>query len=862
MGSQPTRRTLAIIGALVLGAGIACAAESKERKEYPDYQEVIKDHEKITGFLTLWYDKEKDSLLLEIPKGKLAQEFLLATSIAGGGRFTGFQWGERLLHWEARGKKLLLVEPELRHPRGKESPSARLIERTYPDGILRAVPIATRSSRGDYVVDLGAVLKSDLAGLGSVLGGKLDKDLSRWLPIKNFPSNTELSLDAIAMKGASGSRGVVHFSLSELPSTGYAPRDADDRVGYFLTVLRDWRSKLSERTTFRRYINRWHLEKRDKEARLSEPVEPIIFYIEETVPVPLRRYVKEGILAWNEAFERCGFLDAIIVRGQWESDEFASLDPEDVRYNFFRWIVSGGGFAMGPSRVHPRTGQILDADIIFDDAFLRYFVEEYERSNPATGEVLTQHDPVLEHFLEQHLPPTVEEPFLTGNAQAPCQYARGLVHELNVARAAMAAEGKRELPMEFLGQMLKEVVMHEVGHTLGLRHNFRASAWKTMEEINKVTDADEPTVASVMDYNGANFVPEGLEQGVYITRALGPYDLWAIEYGYRVPTKEEKDESKMLAAIASRSGEPALAYATDEDTSLLGPDPLVNRFDLGQDLVAYARQRVALVRKLLADVETWAVDEGDSYSRLRHMFNALLGEYGQACRFAARYVGGQYISRSHRGDEGADAPITVVPAAQQREAVDFLCESMFAPGAWEFSPDLLQLMAAGRYSHWSSDDYDSNLDYDLHDRIRSMQAGTLFVLLNPVALSRLHGSPVLVAKGEDRYTVPEHLDRLMTSIWSELQEAPPEGQPYIDSFRRGLQRQMVAYLQPLVLDPAGKNVPADVNAIARSQLAGLEGRIAQTLTQWGEQMDPYSRAHLEDTRERVQRLLTASYQLR
>ena len=314
------------------------------------------------------------------------------------------------------------------------------------------------------------------------------------------------------------------------------------------------------------------------------------------MPKKYRRYVREGILEWNKAFEKAGLRNAIAVRQQTDNT-WDKIDPEDVRYNFFRWIVSGRSFAMGPSRANPLTGQILDADIIFDDSMVRTWETTYaalSASGPAGA-----HDPQLKEFLdlnpEWDFVPTAErllpesysvsgvnlegDPDVyeaLGHQHAGfCTYSQGLVHEMSLGQAVLSAIGNLAGREEFVGQMIKEVVTHEVGHTLGLRHNFKASAWKPLREILGSTDKSVPTCASVMDYTPAEFNLDPEKQGVYINPALGPYDYWAIEYGYRTTDKEHEDEAALLKAITSRCAEPALDYATDYDTSFFAPDPLV-----------------------------------------------------------------------------------------------------------------------------------------------------------------------------------------------------------------------------------------------------------------------------------------------
>ena len=436
------------------------------------------------------------------------------------------------------------------------------------------------------------IFMSDDAGIGSAIGTgfSFQSDRSTWAMVKPLKDNLELEVAAVytgrsSVETVPNSRGVqvhVHYSVRELPkvgSNGYKPREADDRIGYFLTVIKDFSDK-AEDEHFVRYINRWNLQKKDDKAELSPPKEPIMFYIEKTAPVALRPTIEAGILEWNKAFEKIGFANAIRVQNEEDLEAQVNLDidPEDVRYNFFRWITADAGFAMGPSRVNPRTGQILDADIIFDARFLNYWKQDYELFTDEDAARLHPNWTPLDEAAHGGMVPTSRHLHT-----AACRFGHqmqqqmGFAAALMTARGDLAADGK--LPKEFIHQGLKEVVMHEVGHTLGLRHNFKASTWKSLNEIReKGASPTEPIVASVMDYSPANIAATKETQGLYYSQTLGPYDVWAIEYGYK---PFASDETKELAAIAARSGEPGLDYATDEDTRSSDSDPLSNRFDLG-----------------------------------------------------------------------------------------------------------------------------------------------------------------------------------------------------------------------------------------------------------------------------------------
>ena len=508
-----------------------------------------------------------------------------------------------------------------------------------------------------------------------------------------YASNGRARFDSVP-----DSRGVtinVHYSISRIKAAGgYKPRKADDRVGYFLTVVKDY-SRQDERDRFVRYINRWRLEKADAAADLSPPKKPLIFWLENTIPYQYRPTIREGILEWNKAFEKAGFADAIEVRQQ---PEAADWDAEDVNYNTFRWITSSAGFAMGPSRVNPYTGQILDADIIFDADFLQYWQQEFETLTPQSVADMTGGPLRYDDYLQMlRAGWQSESQFLVS-----CSRRQSMARQFAFGRTALqmirGSTSHAEEMENMIRQGLKGTVMHEVGHTLGLKHNFKSSAWLDLDELNRAA-AGQPLIASVMDYDAVNIVPRGQRQGQYFTGTLGPYDDWAIEYGYRPFESHEKNE---LTKIAARSGEAGLSYASDEDSRGFDVDPLSNRWDLGKDPLDFATRQADLVRELAADVVDRTTREGDDYAMSRQAFNVLLSTQGQAMFTAARLVGGIETSRSHKGDPDAPVPLQVVSATRQRAALQLLSARVFSDEPFHIPPAVYNYLIASRWVHWGA----------------------------------------------------------------------------------------------------------------------------------------------------------------
>jgi hypothetical protein len=838
-------------------------AEDQAGKPPSKFEQATVGAKKADGFSQekMWNVYYKDQqILVDLKNNQLNKDFIVLTSIARGVSsgmvIGGMTWGDDVL-WQFRkvGDKMHVVRRNVRFKAKPGTPEASAVKIAYGDSILYSLPIVADTPQGN-LVDMTRVFFSDDEMVGRMLNAHFVMDRSTVAKIKSLPNNCEIQIAAVyagnnpnsgpeTVVDPRGMQVVVHYSISELPDTHYKPRLADDRVGYFLTATKDF-SDQNDDEHFVRYITRWDLQKADPSAKLSPPKQPIRFYLEKTVPIKLRPIIRAGILEWNKAFEKLGYDNAIEVLQQTDDAEW---DPEDVNYNTFRWITAEAGFAMGPSRVNPLTGQILDADIIFDASFLRYWKQEYENLTPTAIAALAGED--------VHSQP--EPPFFGDRGdRAACRLSKGMQRQMGFAAAAFAARGeldkRGELPDEFLMQALKEVVMHETGHTLGLRHNFKASAWKTMSEIEDPAKSEEPIVASVMDYSPVNVVAAGAKQTAYYTTTIGPYDYWAIEYGYKPVSG---DESAELAKIASRSGEAGLDDATDEDTrGTLDPDPLANRFDLGKDPMTYSHRQMAMAANLIPKILDRAVDNGDGYQRARQAFGLLFGEYWRTAFFTARIPGGVYVHRDHKGDNQARMPLKPVEVEQQRGAMKLLADTALSPMV--FDSQLLNSLAATRWSHWGMQDTD-RVDYPIHDNVANMQSRLVGILLSSTKLNRLLDGEVKTPANEDAYTLAEHLRLITNAVFKEVNE-PAAGEftnrtPYLNGYRRSLQRITLKSLTDIVT--AGANYPNDARVLTRMLLTELDGKIKTTLEKGDLKLDDYSKSHLLDSQNRVRQALNA-----
>lgn len=894
--------------------------QAEEKKDdLPQISKVTEGMEKREGFIHLWVDEKKDRLYAEIPGGRMNKDFLVATSISSG-QLAGLQTVSTIWRFERQDTEALIVVPNTFYTASGELKT--IVETSYPDQVIATARILGQGSGGAILIDMKSLLAAQAREYARMT---TPAKITQVAKAKSFPANTVVELQFRGPTGGSG----VYFNLGDLPPSGFKSRRADPRVGYFVTAKRDFSKDPREETTFERHINRWRIEKQDASLSMSPPKEPIVIYIDKNVPIKYRRWVREGIESWNTAFEKVGFVGAIEVRQQTETNQFKDFDPEDARYNFFRWIASQTPFAIAPSRVDPRTGEVLDSDILFDESMVRYYLQEYDLFANSMPEAMDL-SPRMRHWLARHPHEhpnwrelslqismriqrdpalaglTPEQVFaremtrdLTPAFQGYCSIGFELSRELAFAGLGLeyaslaqeqdaAEEGeekkqeegeeakedekpkKRDLmsewPEEFIGPIIREIVAHEFGHTLGLRHNFKASTWKSYDEIAGATDPKAPTVGSVMDYNPFTLKADGTLPEVWITPAIGPYDVWAIEYGYAVPGSAgyPGDEKKMLEEILAKVADDGHDYGTDED--VWSPDPTITRWDLGKDSLAYYRARVDLADKILDNLLEVAVGEGESYAKARRAYEILLVQRYAAAANATKFVGGFYLHRDHKGDPNARQPIEVVAASRQREAMKLIHDTLLGPDALKIDPTLQNYLAASRWYHRDSDDMYAPLTYPIQDTILSYQRGVLFRLTNPESIQYLYDSEMHVPADQEIYTLPEMMDSLTKAVWAEvlddksLDRRSTVREPMIDNLRRNLQREYIGQLIKIATQGETSFYPAVARTLAWKQLKDLGERIDKVLAdRRASQLDPYSAAHLEESSKRIQKALEADF---
>ncbi len=876
---------------------VAQVAEEEPEEPPKNFEQLTKGLQRLDGLFTLYRDLSSGKLYAEIRPDQLNTYHLCTVTLESGigqsGIYSGFPLVDYLFYFRRVDNKIHFFVPNVNFRTHADDPQLQSVQRSFSGSVLQALPIKSYNPKNkSYLVDLGTLFLNDFPGLTQMLAAfletnySLDTNKTYFSKVSPFPQNIELEsvygfsggtadnpaafLDAVPDNRSFSLR--VRYSLSKLPmNTGYRPRLADDRVGYFITAYQNF-SDESPKTPFVRYINRWHLEKQDPSAPLSPPKHPIVFWLENTIPLEYRDAMREGVLLWNKAFETAGFKDAIEVK-QMPAD--AKWDPADIRYNTIRWISSYelGFLGVGPSHVNPLTGEIIDADVLIDAGVVRFMKQRYRalarQSQMKAMPFLTRltGNPDLcsygmaSHNLRQSLTAKAASPQLTLKLLGNYDLCFGLEasHQLTIGAMSMSmlqgVDPSSPEMKRYVNEFLRMLVAHEVGHTLGLRHNFRASAMLSPADLNNpAITHSKGLIGSVMDYSAVNLAPPGVTQGDYYTNIVGPYDQWAIAYGYTpVDGTSRLTETRFLEDLARRAPEPDLTYATDEDT-FAHLDPLVNRFDLSSDLLTYAPWQFENARQMWQRLEQGYVSKGESFSDVRTMFDDILDYYFQYARFLTSYVGGQSFNRFKPGDADDRLPFESVPAEKQRQSLALIVKYVFDDNLFQFSPRFLNKLAPSRWMHWGETPEFLSLDYPIYDRILFMQKVVLGELLDYDRLARLRDVD-LKGQPTQAFTIPELFDGLQTSIWREV--VKPQGKLQISTLRRGLQRVHLDAMTQMVLRTA--NTPEDARSLAWYQLKRLYASLNDSLRN-EDKLDTLTRAHLEESRDRIIKTLNAQLQ--
>ncbi len=841
-------------------------AEPAKEKTIDD---IVKDYTKVPGLFPLYRKTEagRETVYLEIREDQLDKLMMMEVTASTGTAsqiVAGDPINDIVFKFVKRpDNRVLMVTPNISFRAPEKTPMARAVRRSFADGYLEAFKIeATQPNRKSLLINVSDLFRSDVAQITAQLGGifsllgmpgaggyVMDRDKTYVVSMKNFPDNLVVETAYHFTKGMGGGLAAlmggqtlpdprslplnVIYNVFPLPDNGYKPRLADPRVGYFLTEYQDFGTddKYDQQV---RYIVRWDMEKADPRAALSPPKKAIVFWLDNAIPLEYRDAVRAGLLRWNKAFEKVGIKDAIVVK---QMPDNADWDHADMRYNTIRWVTSPeNGYAVALFRINPLTGQILNANITVDSNLVRF--TKLERSHLV--------DPAS--YFEDAPAPTA----LSMDPRR-CQFGAGAMEQAwfgQMALNMLAPPGSKAEEKAYINSFLSEVVSHEMGHIMGLRHNFIASTYHTLDELK-----DENTIkntgisASVMDYNPFN-IAALRQRGVdYFQPTIGPYDIWAIQYGYTpIDSRTPDGELYKLRDIASRCNEPGHAYQSDEIADMF--DPAVVRFDLGKDPLGYWTRMLQTSRFMLMHLSERVPRKGESYWEFTRDFERLLGLYTRAAAVASRYVAGIHVNRNHKGDPGEQPTMAPVDAASQRRALDLLNTYVFAENAFSFptgfykkligdpfpSMDIMSLLAGG-----------SSQEFNVRDQMASIQRAALMRLFSPAVLRRMSNNEFKTGSSGDELTLPVLFHSVRDAVWSELPE-----RRNVSNLRRALQRAYLDSTIDMCLKPG--LVTEDARMLAWDQLRTLKGRIAAAQSGW---YDEYTRVHLDESLMRINRALDA-----
>jgi hypothetical protein len=826
------------------------------------FADLIKDAKKIEGLFTL-YEKE-DKVYLALSPEQLGQLYFLQLNVNRGlpderALSARRMIGSHVVAFKRQHNSVQLLARNFKHVGDSGTPLARAVANITSDSLLASAPVLSQPhpETKAFLVEANTIFFADLMNVTAALeagfrsGYVFDGRNSAFSALRSTPTTTSLTLNAhfatprlptpsptpsplpppSPTKSTPDARSFfmgLHYSLARLPEVPMRSRLADDRIGHFNE--QQWNYSNEAVPFARQYVvRRWRLERPDDligTNTLAEPKKPITFWIDRAVPLEYREAVRDGALEWNKAFEKIGFKNAIVVKQQEENDD---TDTNDTMRASVHWFVdyNDGALAVGPSVADPRTGELLDADISMGAGWARL-----PRRNASDQFLRPPGARVAAHEHGDY-----------------CNHGEGMLEEASFAmdllqlRGQLPSEGPEALAIA--QNVVKGVMMHEVGHTLGLRHNFRSSIIYTLKQLSDPEFVNKNGLTgSIMDYVPFNIALKGETQGTFYGATLGPYDYWAIEYAYK--EFSAADEKAGLAAIANRSAEPLLAYATDEEIQGDGDgmDPDVNQRDLGDDPIAYAKRRIALTRELWDSAQSQPLLAGESNAVQRRRVESGMAAVETALGFIVKNIGGVTFLRDHAGTGRAN--YTPIAAQRQRDALNFIADSAFRDETFALPAEFMSRLPTDSLDRI----YEPPQMISFGERISRLHRSLLDRMLSEKVAQRVLETPTLLKDATNAVSLDEVYTTVENAVWADA-----TGARDVSPARRALQREHAKRIAAALTRATPANYAAEARALHRQSAKRLVAKLDSALR--AGKSNAATRAHFDEVKDSLSAALAA-----